>query len=74
MTTTSPDAPILVSIPEAARRLGIGRTMMYARVLAPRGGVPVIRLGTAARVRLVDLERGFAEQAATAREANDGGR
>jgi hypothetical protein len=66
------DAPILVSIPDAARRLGIGRSAMYARVLQPRGTVPVIKIGAAARVRLADLEAWAAEEAAAAREAADG--
>lgn len=64
--------PILVAIPEAARRLGIGRTAMYERVLAPRGPVPVIHIGAAARVRLADLEAWAVEQAAAAREGSDG--
>jgi hypothetical protein len=41
---------------------------MYACVLAPRGPVPVIKIGAAARVRLADLEAWAAEQAAAARE------
>jgi hypothetical protein len=71
MTTPAQDTPILVRIPDGARRLGIGRTMMYDRVLQPRGPVPVIKIGAAARVRLADLERWAAEQAAAAREAGD---
>ncbi len=75
METTTRDAPILVTIPEGARRLGIGRSVMYTRVLVPRGPVPVIKIGAAARVRLADLEAWVAEQAAAAREAaNDAGR
>jgi hypothetical protein len=66
------DAPILVPIPDAARRLGIGRTAMYGRVLAPRGSVPIIKIGAAARVRVADLEAWAAEQAVAAREASDG--
>jgi predicted DNA-binding transcriptional regulator AlpA len=71
METTAREAPILVRIPEGARRLGIGKTAMYARVVAPRGPVPIIKIGAAARVRLADLEAWAAEQAATAREAGD---
>jgi len=74
MDSVSRDSPILVPIPDGARRLGIGRTAMYARVLAPRGPVPVIHIGAAARVRLADLEAWAAEQAAAVREASDGGR
>jgi hypothetical protein len=66
MGTATYDTPILVPIPEAARRLGIGRTAMYARVLTPRGPVPVIKIGAAARVRLADLEAWAAQQAAAA--------
>ena len=71
MTTTAHDAPILVPIPEAGRRLGLGKTMMYARVLQPRGPVPVIKIGSASRVRVADLERWAAEQAAAARGGGD---
>jgi hypothetical protein len=68
MDTITRDAPILLPIPEGARRLGIGRTAMYARVLRPRGSVPVIKIGAAARVRLADLEAWAAAQAAAACE------
>lgn len=57
------DAPILVTIPDGARRLGIGKTSMYAEVLRPHGPVPIIKIGSAARVRLVDLEAWAAAQA-----------
>jgi hypothetical protein len=66
------DVPILVAIPDGARRLGIGRTTMYAQVLAPRGPVPVIKIGAAARVRLADLEAWAAEQASATRDGLDG--
>ena len=68
MPSTVPDVVILATIPEAARRLGVGRTAMYARVLQPRGPVPVIKIGAAARVRVADLEAWAADQAAAARE------
>ena len=71
MTTANHDAPILTTIPDAARRLGFGRTTLYSRVLAPNGSVPIIKVGAAARVRLADLEAWAAEQAAAARGAGD---
>lgn len=74
MVSVTHDAPILVPIPDGARRLEIGRTAMYSHVLAPRGPVPVIHIGSAARVRLADLEAWAAQQATTAREADDDGR
>jgi hypothetical protein len=45
---------------------------MYSRVLQPRGPVPVIKIGAAARVRVADLEAWAAEQVAAAREAANG--
>ncbi len=71
MTTTTHDTPILVPIPEAARRLALGKTTLYATVLQPRGPVPVVKIGAASRVRVADLEAWAAEQAAAAREASD---
>ena len=71
MTTISPETTIMLSIPEAAQRLGVGKTAMYAHVLQPRGSVPVIKIGAAARVRVADLEQWAAEQAAAAREVGD---
>jgi hypothetical protein len=72
MTSPLHDAPILVPIPEAGRRLGLGKSTMYKEVLQPRGPVPIIKIGAAARVRLVDLERWAADQVAAAGEATDG--
>jgi excisionase family DNA binding protein len=72
MTTTNHEAAILVRIPEAARRLGLGRTTLYATVLQPRGSVPVVKIGAASRVRVADLDAWAAEQAAAAREAGNG--
>jgi hypothetical protein len=74
MTTATHDAPILIPIPEAARRLALGKTTLYATVLQPRGPVPVIKIGAASRVRVADLERWAEQEAAAAREVSDGQR
>jgi hypothetical protein len=64
--------PIMVPIPDGADYLMVSKTTMYARVLQPRGPVPVIKIGSSARVRLADLEAWAAEQAAAVRESIDG--
>ena len=45
----------LLSIPEIARVLSIGRTKVYG--LIKTDGLPVVRLGTATRVSLASLHR-----------------
>ena len=44
-----------LSVPEAARLLGVGRTVGYR--LAARGQIPAIRLGGKVRVPLAALRR-----------------
>ena len=52
---TSDDARLTISVPEAARRLGIGRNNAYEA--ARRGQIPTIRLGKRVVVPLVALQR-----------------
>jgi excisionase family DNA binding protein len=47
--------PLLLSIPEVARILSIGRTKVYD--LIKREGLPVVRLGDATRVSVASLQR-----------------
>jgi len=46
--------PLVVAIPEAARRLGIGRSTVWA--LIARGSLPVVRIGGRTLVRVNDLD------------------
>jgi excisionase family DNA binding protein len=40
---SSAGSPLTISVPEAGRRLGIGRNLAYAA--AASGGIPTIRIG-----------------------------
>lgn len=52
---TTPDPTrLLLTVPEAARRLGIGRTLMYE--LISTGQIASVRVGRLRRVRPTDLE------------------
>jgi excisionase family DNA binding protein len=52
---TSPDPTrLLLTVSEAARRLGIGRTLMYE--LLSTGQVASVRVGRLRRIRPADLE------------------
>ena len=52
---TSPDPTrLLLTVSEAARRLGIGRTLMYE--LISTGQVASVRVGRLRRIRPADLE------------------
>ena len=46
---------LAISVPEAGKRLGIGRSAAYAA--AANGELPVIRIGGLLRVPLAALER-----------------
>ena len=48
-------APQLLSIPEVARILNVGRTKVYG--LIKTDGLPVVRLGSATRVSVTSLQR-----------------
>ena len=47
--------PLLLSVPQVAKTLGIGRTKVYE--LIADEGLPVIRFGRAVRVSVVSLQR-----------------
>lgn len=48
MTAAAPETAIVLTVEEAARRLGIGRTLMYALVMA--GDVESVSIGRLRRV------------------------
>lgn len=56
--------PLLLTIPQAAARLGCGRTMVY-RLITDRE-LPEVHLGTAARIPLRALEEFVERKAAQA--------
>ena len=45
---------ILVTIPEGAARLSIGRSTLYE--LIRTGAIPTVRFGSSVRVRVADLQ------------------
>jgi excisionase family DNA binding protein len=53
-STPAPE-PLLITMEEAARRLCVGRTLIYQQVR--RGTLPSVRVGRCRRIALVDLER-----------------
>ncbi len=50
---------MLITVPEAARRLAISRSYLYQYL--QRGKLPSVRIGRARRIRVTDLE-GFVER------------
>jgi excisionase family DNA binding protein len=46
---------LLLTVPEAAARLGVARTFLYARVM--RGELASIKLGRARRITIMALEQ-----------------
>jgi excisionase family DNA binding protein len=63
VTIKAPEAPpILVSVEEAARLLGLSRGKAYE--LAQRGALPVVRFGRSVRVHRDRLEEWIDSQAA----------
>lgn len=48
-------SPLLLTIPDVARRLGLGRTKVYE--LIAREGLPVVRFGRAVRVSVTSLQQ-----------------
>ena len=53
--------PFLLTIPQAAKCLGISRAMVYS-LIAKRKGLPVIRLGRSIRVPVASLRKWIEEQ------------
>lgn len=62
MTMTTPDDRLALSITEAARRIGIGRTLMYDLIAA--GKIHTVHIGRAHRVRVEELVAFLDRQAA----------
>ena len=56
---------LTISVPEAGRRLGLGKNASYEA--ARRGELPVLRFGRKLRVPLLALERLLADPKAAAR-------
>jgi len=48
-----PDERLALTVNEAARRIGIGRTLMYDLIAA--GRIPTVHIGRAHRIRVEDL-------------------
>lgn len=55
MSQIEKPAPLTISVPEAGKRLGIGRNAAYEA--ARRGDLPVLRFGKRLVVPLAALER-----------------
>jgi excisionase family DNA binding protein len=60
--------PLTISVPEAGRRLGIGRNAAYEA--AHRGELPVVRFGRLLRVPLPALDRMLQAVGSTGAKAN----
>jgi excisionase family DNA binding protein len=58
---------LTISVPEAGRRLGLGKNASYEA--ARRGELPVLRFGRKLRVPLVALERLLTDTKPSARTA-----
>jgi hypothetical protein len=53
------DAPTTMSVPEAGKKLGLGKNASYAA--AARGEIPVLRFGCRLRVPVIAFERMLSE-------------
>ena len=53
--------PLLLTIPQVAKSLGISRAMVYS-LIAKRKGPPVVRLGRSVRVSAASLDKWIEEQ------------
>ena len=52
--------PLLLTIPQVAKRLGLSRTMVY--ILINREGLPVVRFGRAVRISAPSLQKWVEER------------
>lgn len=52
--------PLLLTVPQVAKKLGLSRAMVY--VLINREGLPVIRLGRAVRISVTSLQKWVEER------------
>ena len=48
-------SPLLLSVPEVAKALGLGRTKVYELIATE--GLPVVRFGRAVRVSVASLQQ-----------------
>jgi excisionase family DNA binding protein len=62
MNTNLP--PMAVTVSEAARLLGVGKSFLYRELHAGRITLPLLHMGKKTLIRVADLERFLAEQAA----------
>jgi excisionase family DNA binding protein len=53
--------PLLLTIPQVAKSLGISRAMVYS-LIAKRKGPPIVRLGRSVRVSAASLGKWIEEQ------------
>ena len=60
--TNDTHEPVLITVPEAARRLAIGRTLTYELIAS--GDLDVVHIGRAARVPLVAVHEFVAHRRA----------
>ena len=54
-TRKVPPSPLLLSVPEVAKTLGLGRTKVYELIATE--GLPVVRFGRAVRVPIISLQQ-----------------
>lgn len=52
--------PLLLTIPQVAKSLGISRSMVYS-LIGKRKGLPVVRLGRSVRVPATSLQKWIEE-------------
>jgi excisionase family DNA binding protein len=69
MEQLSTTGRLLLTVPEAAVALGIGRTLAYELVL--RGELPSVKLGRARRIPVAALEAFVAKQTASRETVGD---
>ncbi len=52
--------PLLLTVPQVAKKLGLSRTMVY--ILINREGLPVLRFGRAVRISAPSLQKWVEER------------
>jgi excisionase family DNA binding protein len=52
--------PLLLTVPQVAKKLGLSRTMVY--ILINREGLPVVRFGRAVRISAPSLQKWVEER------------
>ena len=61
--TSKDPTPLLLTVPEAARLLAVGRTSLYRLIWG--GELEPVHIGRSIRLSIAELERFVAERAAT---------